>query len=158
MHVFIAGAGGPLGKRLITLFLQKDFQVTAMGYSKPELAGLVHPRLTTLACDVTKPEQLAGLCMGVEVVVSCLGITRMRSQLSHYDVDYLGKLILFMSTHDLPTTKRGTLRFADYLKTTDANWTGIPGGCPAGQTRAGAPQKGGRQTRPPAPARYGWSA
>jgi hypothetical protein len=28
----------------------------------------------------------------------------------------MGKLVLFMSTHDLPTEKRGKLRFADYLK------------------------------------------
>jgi uncharacterized protein YbjT (DUF2867 family) len=94
MHVFIAGAGGPLGKQLIAAFLQKDFQVTAMGYSKQEFAGLVHPRLTILACDVTKPEQLEGVCKGADVVVSCLGITRMRSHLSHYDVDYLGNLNL----------------------------------------------------------------
>jgi hypothetical protein len=28
----------------------------------------------------------------------------------------MGKLILYMSTHNLPTEKRGTIRFADYLK------------------------------------------
>ena len=58
MHVLIAGAGGPLGKQLIDAFLHKDVQVTAMGYSKKEFAGLYHPHLTTMACDVTKPEQL----------------------------------------------------------------------------------------------------
>src|SRR5450756_306746 len=87
MHVFIAGAGGPLGKQLIDAFLHKDVQVTAMGYSKKEFAGLYPPRLTTMACDVTKPEQLEGVCKGMDVVVSCLGITRMRNRLTHMDVD-----------------------------------------------------------------------
>lgn len=94
MHVFIAGAGGPLGKRLIGAFLRRDFQVTAMGYSLNEFAEQFHPRLTTVACDVTRPEQLAGVCKGADVVVSCLGITRMRNNLTHYDVDYLGNLNL----------------------------------------------------------------
>ena len=94
MHIFIAGAGGQLGKQLIELFLRKDFHVTAMGYSRQEFAGLTHPCLSIVACDVTKPEQLAGLCKGADAVISCLGITRMRGNLSHYDVDYLGNLNL----------------------------------------------------------------
>ena len=65
-----------------------------MGYSLAEFAGLIHPRLAMAACDVTKPEQLNGLCKGVDIVISCLGITRMRGNLSHYDVDYLGNLNL----------------------------------------------------------------
>lgn len=94
MHVFIAGAGGPLGKQLINAFLERDAQVTAMGFSKQEFAGLYHPRLTTMACDVTKPEQLVGICKGADLVLSCIGITRMRNQLTHMDVDYQGNLNL----------------------------------------------------------------
>lgn len=94
MHVFIAGAGGPLGRQLIDAFLHKNVQVTAMGYSKKEFEGLSHPRLTIAACDVTKPEQLDGICKGADVVVSCLGITRMRNRLTHMDVDYRGNLNL----------------------------------------------------------------
>jgi len=92
MHVFIAGAGGPLGMQLIDAFLHKEVQVTAMGYSKKEFAGLYHPRLTIVQCDVTKPEQLESVCKGVDMVVSCLGITRMRNRLTHMDVDYRGNL------------------------------------------------------------------
>ena len=107
MHILIAGAGGPLGKRLIDLFLQQDHQVTAMGYSLQEFAGLSHPRLTTQACDVTKPAQLVGLCKGVDAVVSCLGITRMRSSLTHYDVDYLGNLNLLKEAENQGVRKFG---------------------------------------------------
>ena len=107
MHIFIAGAGGPLGKKLIDGFLDRNDQVTAMGYSKQEFAGLYHPRLTTLACDVTKPEQLDGLCKGADVVVSCLGITRMRNRLTHMDVDYQGNLNLLKEAE-----KHGVRKFA----------------------------------------------
>ena len=106
MHVFIAGAGGPLGKQLIDAFLQKDVQVTAMGYSKKEFAGLYHPRLTTIECDVTKPEQLQGVCKGADMVVSCLGITRMRNRLTHMDVDYRGNLNLLKEAE-----KQGVRKF-----------------------------------------------
>jgi len=107
MHVFIAGAGGPLGKQLIAAFLQKDVHVTAMGYSKKEFSGLCHPRLKTIACDVTKPEQLEGVCKGADVVVSCLGITRMRNKLTHMDVDYRGNLNLLKEAE-----KQGVQKFA----------------------------------------------
>ncbi|MEI7880758.1 MAG: SDR family oxidoreductase [bacterium] len=107
MHVFIAGAGGPLGKQLISDFLDRDIQVTAMGYSKQEFAGLYHPRLSTMACDVTKPEQLEGVCKGADIVVSCLGITRMRNRMTHMDVDYQGNLNLLNEAK-----KQGVRRFA----------------------------------------------
>jgi len=107
MHVFIAGAGGPLGKQLIDGFLKRDAQVTAMGYSKQEFAGLYHPRLTTLACDVTKPEQVEGVCKGADLVVSCLGITRMRNGMTHMDVDYQGNLNLLRDAE-----KQGVRKFA----------------------------------------------
>lgn len=94
MHVLIAGAGGPLGRQLIDRFLEKDAHVTAMGFSLKEFTGLYHPRLTVKACDVTKPEQLVGLCSGMDMVVSCIGITRMKGRLTHLDVDYQGNLNL----------------------------------------------------------------
>jgi len=107
MHVLIAGAGGPLGKQLIDDFLDKEVWVTAVGYSKQEFTGLYHPRLITRACDVTKPRTLEGVCEGVDLVVSCLGITRMRSRMTHMDVDYQGNLNLLKEAE-----KAGVRKFA----------------------------------------------
>ncbi len=108
MHVFIAGAGGILGRKLISAYLDKGLQVTAMGYSLKEFEGLRHPLLTTKACDVTKPEQLNGLCEEADMVVSCLGITRMRnSKLTHMKVDYQGNMNLLREAE-----KRGVKKFA----------------------------------------------
>jgi uncharacterized protein YbjT (DUF2867 family) len=107
MRVFIAGAGGPLGKQLIDGFLKKDAQVVAMGYRKQEFEGLYHPRLTTIACDVTKPHLLDGVCKGADMVVSCLGITRMRNGMTHMGVDYQGNLNLLKEAE-----KQGVRKFA----------------------------------------------
>jgi uncharacterized protein YbjT (DUF2867 family) len=94
MHILIAGAGGQLGRHLIERLLRRDLHVTALGYSLKEFTGWVHPRLQTRACNVTQPHQLKGLCDGVDLVISCLGITRMRNDMTHMDVDYQGNLNL----------------------------------------------------------------
>jgi uncharacterized protein YbjT (DUF2867 family) len=106
MHVFIGGAGGPLGRQLIDRFLGRGDKVTAMGYSKKEFTGLHHPCLTVIECDVTRPETLEGVCEGMDMVVSCLGITRMRNNLTHMDVDYRGNLNLLKEAE-----KRGVKKF-----------------------------------------------
>ena len=45
---------------------------------------------------------------------SCVALALLRPFSSSYVA--MGKLILYTSTHDLPTEKRGRLRFADYLR------------------------------------------
>ncbi|MDD4118765.1 MAG: class I SAM-dependent methyltransferase, partial [Kiritimatiellae bacterium] len=42
-----------------------------------ELRVIEHPRLRIIEADVTKPDQLAGVCKGIEQVISCIGITRL---------------------------------------------------------------------------------
>lgn len=107
MHILIAGAGGPLGKQLIHRFLDKNFHVTAMGYRIEEFNGIIHPRLKTRACNVTQPDQVTGICDGVDTVISCIGINRMRNRLTHFDVDYQGNLNLLREAE-----RAGTHKFA----------------------------------------------
>lgn len=95
MHILIAGAGGPLGRELVDRFLRLDWRVTALAYSIKKFTGWIHPRLTLRAGNVTRPYQIEGLCQGVDVVLSCIGITRMGNhQMTHHEVDYLGNLNL----------------------------------------------------------------
>jgi nucleoside-diphosphate-sugar epimerase len=93
MRILVAGAG-VLGKRLIRVFLGRGSEVVALALAQREFEGLEHPNLRAVACDVTKPEQLEGLCRGVDIVVSCIGITRLKGNLTHMDVDYRGNLNL----------------------------------------------------------------
>ena len=44
--------------------------------------------------DVTKPEQLAGLCEGADAVITTVGLTRTSAEVTNYDIDYRGNLNL----------------------------------------------------------------
>ncbi|HNS81385.1 MAG TPA: NAD(P)H-binding protein [Kiritimatiellia bacterium] len=94
MRILIAGAGGVLGRHLVTAFLARDHEVLAIAYAEREFEGMAHERLTTRACDVTKPEQITGICNGMDMVISCVGITRVHKRLSHMHVDYEGNVNL----------------------------------------------------------------
>lgn len=94
MNLLIAGAGGILGRELVRQALARGDHVAALVLRRDELRGIEHPRLRILEADVTKPAPLAGLCAGMDQVVSCIGITRLKGRLTHEDVDYRGNLHL----------------------------------------------------------------
>jgi len=106
MNVLIAGAG-ILGRNLINLYLERGDTIRALAFSQRELQGLENSNLSTLACDVTRPETLAGVCEGMEVVISCIGITRMKGNLTHMDVDYLGNVNLLREAEKAGVKKFG---------------------------------------------------
>ena len=94
MNLLIAGAGGVLGRELVREALARGDHVGALVLRKGELRVIEHPRLRIIEADVTKPEQLAGICKGIEQVISCIGITRLKGNLTHEIVDYRGNLNL----------------------------------------------------------------
>ena len=94
MNLLIAGAGGVLGRELVRQALARGDHVAALVLRKGELRVIEHPRLRIIEADVTKPEQLAGICKGLEQVISCIGITRLKGNLTHEIVDYRGNLNL----------------------------------------------------------------
>lgn len=107
MKILIAGAGGPLGHKLVEGFLARGHEVTALSYSGRGYEQQNHPRLKSVAADVTRPGQVSGLCRGIDLVVSCLGITRRGHRLSHMAVDYQGNLNLLREAE-----QQGTAKFA----------------------------------------------
>ncbi|HOO20917.1 MAG TPA: NAD(P)H-binding protein, partial [Kiritimatiellia bacterium] len=94
MNLLIAGAGGILGRELVRRALARGDRVAALVLRKGELRVIEHPRLRIIEADVTKPDQLAGVCKGIEQVISCIGITRLRGRLTHEIVDYQGNVNL----------------------------------------------------------------
>lgn len=94
MNLLVAGAGGVLGRELVRQALARGDRVEALVLRKGELRVIEHPRLRIIEADVVKPAQLAGICKGMEQVISCIGITRMRGKLTHEIVDYQGNLNL----------------------------------------------------------------
>ena len=94
MNILIAGAGGVLGRELVRQALSRGDHVVAVVLRKGELRVIEHPRLRIVEADVMKAAQLAGVCKGLEQVISCIGITRLKGNLTHEDVDYRGNLNL----------------------------------------------------------------
>jgi len=94
MNVLIAGAGGNLGRLLVSAFKRHGADVKGLSFRTQEMDAVREQLSTVLAADVTKPEDLAGVCEGVDIVVSVIGITRMKGKLTHRGVDYQGNMNL----------------------------------------------------------------
>jgi uncharacterized protein YbjT (DUF2867 family) len=122
VNILIAGAGGVLGHELVRKCLARGDYVAALVLRSGEMRVIEHPCLRIIEADVTRPEQLTGVCKGLQQVVSCIGITRLKSNLTHDDVDYRGNLYL------LEEAKRsGVARFGFISPAgTDAGWDQAP--------------------------------
>lgn len=95
MKILVAGGGGFLGRALIAQLLARGHSVSSFAYSAHEFEGLApHPALQTFGLDITHADALAGVCDGIDLVISCVGITRLSAKLTHMDVDYQGNLNL----------------------------------------------------------------
>lgn len=91
-HVFIAGATGYLGRHLCAEFQRRGAYVTALVRKMPDAAPIAADRL--IEAQATDPATLSGVMTGVDLVVSCLGITRQADGLDYWDVDYQANLNL----------------------------------------------------------------
>jgi uncharacterized protein YbjT (DUF2867 family) len=93
-NVLIAGVGGVLGRELVDAFIRKGIRPAGLSLSEREFSGLDGKLSSRVLADVTRPETLKGVCDGVDILVSVIGITRIRGNLSHMDVDYGGNMNL----------------------------------------------------------------
>ncbi len=98
MNVLVAGATGYLGRFVVQEFKQRGYWIRALARS-PErlsqpgafLAPAVRDQIDDLFVgQVTQPATLAGLCEGIDVVFSSVGLTRQKDGLTFHDVDYQG--------------------------------------------------------------------
>lgn len=92
--VLIAGAGGILGREIVNALSAKGVDIIGLGYSEAEFKGIRNKLVKAITCDVTKPGELKGACLGADILVSVIGITRIKNNLTHMDVDYQGNLNL----------------------------------------------------------------
>lgn len=90
--VFIAGATGYLGRFLCAEYRRRGAYVTALVRDKAR-AGTVDAD-SLVEAEATRPETLAGIMDGADLVVSALGITRQADGLTYRDVDYRANLNL----------------------------------------------------------------
>ena len=96
-RVLIAGATGYLGKYAVRAFKQQGCYVRVLTRSEQRLfepGPFSAPALgrddvdDIFVGEITKPETLAGMLDGIDLVFSCVGISRQRDGLTFEQVDY----------------------------------------------------------------------
>ncbi|MEZ8802464.1 SDR family oxidoreductase [Vibrio splendidus] len=93
-RILVAGATGYLGRHLIEALQAcgADFKAQARSADKLKDLGLNDSQIQI--AQVTDSDSLKGCCDGVDIVISCVGITRQKEGLSYMDVDYQANLNL----------------------------------------------------------------
>ena len=86
--VLVAGATGYLGLFVVKALKAKGYWVRALGRSAKKLAPVEEYADDLFVGEVTDPDSLNGLCDGIDVVFSSVGITRQKGGLTYNDVDY----------------------------------------------------------------------
>lgn len=86
--VLVAGATGYLGQFVVQALKASGYRVRALGRSAAKLAPVEEYADELCVGEVTDLDSLNGLCDGVDIVFSSVGITRQRDGLTYNDVDY----------------------------------------------------------------------
>jgi len=89
-RVLVAGSTGYLGGFVCRELKARDHFVRALARSPEKLAPIRDSLDGIVKAEITRPETLAHVCDGIDVVFSSLGITRQRDGLTFHDVDYQG--------------------------------------------------------------------
>lgn len=93
MKVVLAGAFGKLGSDILRALVRDGHDVLAVDMVLRELDG-IEGSYEKKQADVTRPEQLKGLCDGADAVITTVGLTRTSAEVTNYDIDYQGNLNL----------------------------------------------------------------
>lgn len=89
-RVLVAGSTGYLGGFVCRELAARGRFVRAMARSARKLDPLRDSLDEIMVAEITRPETLANVCDGIDVVFSSVGITRQRDGLTFRDVDYQG--------------------------------------------------------------------
>jgi len=89
-RILVAGATGYLGGHVAREFKQRGYYVRALARSTEKLDRIRGSVDDAVKAEITRPETLAGVCDGIDVVFSSVGITKQKGNLTFKDVDYQG--------------------------------------------------------------------
>ena len=87
-RVLVAGATGYLGQFVVKALKAKGHWVRALGRSADKLAVVDKYADEVFIGEVTDPDSLTGVCDGIDIVFSSVGITRQKDGLTYENVDY----------------------------------------------------------------------
>ena len=108
MRILLAGAFGNLGFEILKALVDKKYDILAVDLKEKENNGL-EGKYVFKAIDATKPETLMGLCEGIDVVITTMGLTTSSKTFTAYDIDYQGNLNL------LNEAKRANVKKFNYV-------------------------------------------
>lgn len=91
-RVLVAGATGYLGSHIVTHLRQAGYPVRALVRDPRRLAGEGERGVELFTGQATRAETLDGLCDGVSVVVSTLGLRSLARNPTPWEVDYQANL------------------------------------------------------------------
>ena len=94
MKVLLAGAFGNLGFEILKELVKKKYDVIAADLKEKEDNGL-EGKYAFRKIDATDAETLKGICDGVDVVITTMGLTTSSVKFTAYDIDYQGNLNLY---------------------------------------------------------------
>ncbi len=145
--ILVAGATGYLGRNVVKTLKDRGYWVRALGRSEARLDPIRNMADELFVGEVTDPDSLGGLCEGIDVVFSSVGITRQKDGLTYDDVDFQGNrnlltiaeesgVLKFVYVHVLNAEKlqhvamvRAKQAFVDELERSELEHTVI---CPTG--------------------------
>lgn len=86
--VLVVGATGYLGQHVVKVLKEAGYWVRALSRTEQKIEA-VRPFVDDLFIgEATDPASLTGICDGINIVFSSLGITRQKDRLTYMDVDY----------------------------------------------------------------------
>jgi uncharacterized protein YbjT (DUF2867 family) len=88
MKVLVAGSTGYLGKHAVRELKDRGHQVRALARNPDRLAPVRDVVDEVFAADATDPAALADCCVGVDAVISTIGLVGKAGRQTCWDVDY----------------------------------------------------------------------
>ncbi|MCQ2502715.1 MAG: NAD(P)H-binding protein [Saccharofermentans sp.] len=115
MKILLAGAFGKLGSEILRALCATDNEIVAADAVLRIPEDMDQSRFETKKIDVTDPASLNGLCDGVDIVITTVGLTTASTRFSNYDIDYHGNLNL------LNEAKKAGVKQFDYISVINAD-------------------------------------
>ncbi|MCL1076134.1 SDR family oxidoreductase [Shewanella dokdonensis] len=104
-RILLAGATGYLGLHIVKQLQAQNIHFVALARNTQKLMAQGVTAQQIVQAEVTQASTLVGVCNGIDVVISCLGITRQRDGLSYMEVDYQANLNLLLEAERAGTRK-----------------------------------------------------
>lgn len=115
MKILLAGAFGKLGSDILRALCKTEHEIVAADAVLKIPDDVDKDRFSVKQIDVTVPDSLSGICDGVDVVITTIGLTGASTKFTNYDIDYKGNLNL------LNEAVKANVKQFDYISVINAD-------------------------------------